>query len=270
MSKSDIERAVELSKQLEDLLGDSKEETIAKLLAMKVPRNPGGLLDRGQMVELTSAINREDFDGLWKYVQDQRGGDVVEQFQDLVGSFTNDFANSVSQDIERMGEKLTHLGFPDVRTDRENWRVIAKMVGANPNDFMEDIYESALAFVANKEQSTKQADCLSETDPPPPPPPPATDPLVLARAWLDKPKKLGGPTIDQKTFVALIIKGGGFVSHADLSTGGSFDWVDPRKGATNMVKRINGSIHGGELWSIIPEDNSGCRIVLNSDLVARS
>ncbi|MFO0013780.1 MAG: hypothetical protein ACK553_13640 [Planctomycetota bacterium] len=96
------------------------------------------------------------------------------------------------------------------------------------------------------------------------------NPLELAKTWLDKPRKLGGPTTPQKTFVGVLIGRDGWESHADLSVKGEFDWEDPRKGATNMTKRINESIDGKELWSIIPEDNSGCRIVLNSDLENRS
>lgn len=95
-----------------------------------------------------------------------------------------------------------------------------------------------------------------------------TTPLEFAKTWLDKPRTLGGPTELQKSFVSQLI--GGWMSHADLSVKGSFYWEDPRKGATNMAKRINERIDGKELWSIIPEDNSGCRIVLNSDLGKRS
>jgi hypothetical protein len=61
------------------------------------------------------------------------------------------------------------------------------------------------------------------------------------------------------------------MSHADLSVSGGFDWEDSRKGATNMAKRINQTLtNRGELWSIIPEDNSRCLIVLNSELETRS
>jgi hypothetical protein len=89
--------------------------------------------------------------------------------------------------------------------------------------------------------------------------------------WSTEPKNLGGPTKDQATFVDLLIKNGGLMSHADLSVSGGFDWEDPRKGATNMAKRINKTLtERGELWSIIPEDNSRCLIVLNSKLETRS
>jgi hypothetical protein len=99
-------------------------------------------------------------------------------------------------------------------------------------------------------------------------PPSAID---LALCWSTKPRNLGGPTKDQATFVDLLIKNGGLMSHADLSVSGRFDWADSRKGATNMVKRINQTLtERGELWSIIPEDNSRCLIVLNSELETRS
>jgi hypothetical protein len=99
-------------------------------------------------------------------------------------------------------------------------------------------------------------------------PPSAID---LALCWSTKPRNLGGPTKDQATFVDLLIKNGGLVSHADLSVSGGFDWEDPRKGATNMAKRINIKLaRHAELWSIIPEDNSRCLIALNSELETRS
>jgi hypothetical protein len=100
-------------------------------------------------------------------------------------------------------------------------------------------------------------------------PPPSA--IGLATCWCDKPRNLGGPTNSQATFVDLLIKNGGGMSHADLSVSGGFDWEDSRKGATNMAKRINQTLtNRGELWSIIPEDNSRCLIVLNSELETRS
>jgi hypothetical protein len=99
---------------------------------------------------------------------------------------------------------------------------------------------------------------------------PIQDPLELAKIWMDKPRALGGPTNPQRIIIELLTTHNGFMRHADLSIAGSFNWEDARKGATNMVKRINEAIKGKELWSIIPEDNSGCLIVLNSDREKRS
>jgi len=122
--------------------------------------------------------------------------------------------------------------------------------------------------------------------PPPTTPPPTTTPLpttpptpteppisaiALAKLWLDKPRTLGGPTNDQKTFITKLTESDGMRTHADLSCLGEFDWRDHRKGATNMAKRINKRLSEyAEAWSVIPEDNSRCLIVLNSELGPRS
>lgn len=86
------------------------------------------------------------------------------------------------------------------------------------------------------------------------------DCLTLAKNWTMKSRRFGGPTKDQKTLIELILAAGGWISHADLC-GGAFDWEDPRKSAVGMAGRINKTIKKTEQWEIIPEDNSGCRIV---------
>jgi len=67
---------------------------------------------------------------------------------------------AVEHDIERMGSKLTDAGFPDPRGDYGAWRIIAKMVGCDPDGFMEDIFDSAMAYHASKQQ----ADCIDDGD----------------------------------------------------------------------------------------------------------
>ena len=121
-----------------------------------------------------------------------------------------------------------------------------------------------LELTANLEPRTK-------TESTPQPNRQADTVVKLARVWLDKPKATGGPTERQRLFVEKLIASGGRMSHADLSLVGDFDWEDPRKGATNMANRINTRLSNfGEPWSIIPEDNSQCLLILNSDLKARS
>lgn len=100
---------------------------------------------------------------------------------------------------------------------------------------------------------------------------PSQSALKLAELWLDEPWALGGPTTNQQRFVENLITSGGSKSHKDLKMVGGFNWDDPRKGATNMAKRINERLSKrGELWSIVPEDRGRCLLVLNSDLEARS
>ena len=56
-----------------------------------------------------------------------------------------------------------------------------------------------------------------------------------------------------------------------LRVHGEFGWEDPRKGATNMAKRINKKLsENAEAWCVIPEDNERCLFVLNSELGRRS
>ena len=91
--------------------------------------------------------------------------------------------------------------------------------------------------------------------------------LNLARAWIEKPRKQGGPTDPQKRFIEAIVNAGGSVSHTDIETAGGFDWDDNRKGASSMAKRINETLlEHKERWRLIPEDNGKCLIVLNSEL----
>ena len=64
----------------------------------------------------------------------------------------------IADDIERMGAKLIELGFPDPRKDFSNWRIIALMVGADPDGMMDDIFEHAVAYHAKRERDAKQVE----------------------------------------------------------------------------------------------------------------
>jgi hypothetical protein len=61
----------------------------------------------------------------------------------------------ISDDIERMGSRLFEAGFPDPRKDHGAWRIIAKMVGCDPDGSMEDIFDSAMAYHASKQQADR-------------------------------------------------------------------------------------------------------------------
>lgn len=60
----------------------------------------------------------------------------------------------IAGDIERMGAKLVELDFPDPRKDHSNWRIIALMVGADPDGMMDDIFEHAIAYQAKRTMLT--------------------------------------------------------------------------------------------------------------------
>lgn len=68
--------------------------------------------------------------------------------------------SGVEHDIERMGSKLSGAGFPDPRKDPDAWRIIAKMVGCDPGGSMEDVFDSAMAYHASKQQ----AKCIDDGD----------------------------------------------------------------------------------------------------------
>lgn len=85
--------------------------------------------------------------------------------------------------------------------------------------------------------------------------------IESAIQWLKKSRKNGGPTTSQKTLVSLLINSDGWMSHADLSTSGGFNWENARLGARLMVERIGKKIDL-EIWTIDPEENSGCLIRL--------
>ena len=68
--------------------------------------------------------------------------------------------SAVEHDIDRMGSKLADAGFPDPRKDNGAWRIIAKMVGCDPDGLMEDIFDSAMAYHASKQQ----AKCIDDGD----------------------------------------------------------------------------------------------------------
>lgn len=61
----------------------------------------------------------------------------------------------IGDDIERMGSRLFDAGFPDPRGDHGAWRIIAKMVGCDPDGSMEDIFDSAMAYHASKQQADR-------------------------------------------------------------------------------------------------------------------
>jgi len=106
------------------------------------PIQQAGLIDA--MVDKDSPITSDERDAI----------------RNLWGGFFDLVKPAVEHDIERMGSKLTDAGFPDPRGDYGAWRIIAKMVGCDPDGYMEDIFDSAMAFHASKQQ----ADCIDDGD----------------------------------------------------------------------------------------------------------
>lgn len=126
----------------------SSPEALAAFQSIK-PVLPNALIDRAASVELTQAMNEDAMLALTKALE------TVDP--NMLTGFMQSMEEQVMQDVERMGAKLVELGFPDPRQDHDNWRIIAKMVGANPDGFMEDTFESAIAFHSLRELEKSQA-----------------------------------------------------------------------------------------------------------------
>jgi hypothetical protein len=75
--------------------------------------------------------------------------------RDAFNPIADSLIKVIGDDIERMGSRLFDVGFPDPRGDHGAWRIIAKMVGCNPDGFMEDIFDSAMAYHASKQQGLR-------------------------------------------------------------------------------------------------------------------
>jgi hypothetical protein len=93
-------------------------------------------------------------------------GDERDAIRTMTRGWLDLLKPAVEHDIERMGSKLTDAGFPDPRGDYGAWRIIAKMVGCDPDGYMEDIFDSAMAFHASKQQADRidDGDGLFESD----------------------------------------------------------------------------------------------------------
>ncbi len=86
--------------------------------------------------------------------------DERDALRTMTGAWLDLLKPAIEHDIERMGSKLADAGFPDPRKDHGAWRIIAKMVGCDPDGFMEDVFDSAMAYHASKQQ----AKCIDDGD----------------------------------------------------------------------------------------------------------
>lgn len=221
-------------------------------------------LDRIRELRRTPTVSELVFRTL---AREQREGAYIDQATRIIERGTGLFLR-LCQWPHTIGVERTEVGYFDlVDQSRRIWFDF----GYDPADF-KDLYHrlawelSVIELDRKPTYKSEQSKPVEVSDSQCPP-----SAIGLASCWCDKPRKLGGPTVDQAKFVGLLIDNAGSMSHADLSVSGRFDWEDSRKGATNMSKRINQKLaEHGELWSIIPEDNSRCLIVLNSESETRS
>lgn len=107
-------------------------------------------VSRFDRVELTYLANEQAMHAMT---------DVLKADPQVWSDLTSLWANlggQIADDIERMGAKLIEIGFPDPRKDHSNWRIIAIMVGADPDGMMEDIFEHAIAHKAKLSMLTAE------------------------------------------------------------------------------------------------------------------
>lgn len=118
-----------------------------------------GLLESGELAKMPKVQQAGFLDA-----KIDKDSPITSDERDAIRTMTRGWLDllkpAVEHDIERMGSKLADVGFPDPRKDHGAWRIIAKMVGCDPDGFMEDIFDSAMAYHASKQQ----ADCIDDGD----------------------------------------------------------------------------------------------------------
>ena len=133
-------------------LAENDKFTEALLSCKPIPVLPN--INKADRVELTYLANEQAMLEMT---------DALKANPQVWGDATSLWANlceQIADDIERMGAQLIELGFPDPRKDHSNWRIIAIMVGADPDGMMEDIFEHAIAYDTKCQQVAKQVEAL--------------------------------------------------------------------------------------------------------------
>lgn len=131
--------ANELGKLLSTKRGEL-EAFIAKVPV--VPESPSLGIDKFRAQQLTVALS-PNLSALFS-------AEELEKLESSRKAFRDELLSKVEGDLEHMGRELRSMGFPDPRLNHDNWRIVARMVGVDPASFVEDIFESACAFVAAK------------------------------------------------------------------------------------------------------------------------
>ena len=150
---SNDEQGLEQKRQwvkLGEALAENEKFMEALLSVKPIPKLPN--VSRADMVEITYVVNEQAINE----ARDAIKADP-QVFSDLA-TMWGKLGEQVADDIERMGAKLIELGFPDPRKDFSNWRIIALMVGADPDGMMDDIFEHAVAYHAKRERDAKQVE----------------------------------------------------------------------------------------------------------------
>lgn len=131
-----------------EALAENEKFMEALLTVKPIPKLPN--VSRADMVEITYVANEQAMLAMTDAIK------ADPQLWSDGTSIWGKLGEQIAGDIERMGAKLIELGFPDPRTDFSNWRIIALMVGADPEGMMDDIFEHAVAYHAKRERDAKQ------------------------------------------------------------------------------------------------------------------
>jgi hypothetical protein len=134
-----------------DALSKLMEE--ASDLAVRIPEVPGLGIGKTESLKLSILATMARLDASKPLDADKEA-----ELRSSLGMPIQSLLGAITGDIDRMADELVERGFPDprLRDDGEGWRIIARMVACDPDAFIEDIYETAIA----KHLSTTEHDGL--------------------------------------------------------------------------------------------------------------
>jgi hypothetical protein len=132
--------AAALPEPARDALSKLMEQ--ASDLAVRIPEVPGLGIGKTESLKLTILATMARLDAIKPLDADKEA-----ELRSSLGMPIQSLLGTITEDIDRMADDLVQRGFPDprLRNDGEGWRIIARMVACDPDAFIEDIYETAIA-----------------------------------------------------------------------------------------------------------------------------
>jgi hypothetical protein len=139
MNDDDLRNAIEAGEALKNVPGFS--DLLAILATNGEVIKPGAFFDRDTATKLNALL-------LAKKTEEHIAADDQAKISDAMQGFLSHMIPEITDDIERMSSMLIAEGLPDPR--EVGWPVLALMVGCDRDAFMEDIYESAIAWISRR------------------------------------------------------------------------------------------------------------------------
>jgi len=139
---------IKAGNQLSELLEKSPE--LLEALKQIKPVLPNKLLSPELAMVASLELNKTALENFLK----------MEGLDSIMRPLFGDMMAKIAEDNEFMGSRLVGLGYPDIRLDHENWRIIARMVDCDPDGFTDEIYEKALAKAATSKQEETYIEIL--------------------------------------------------------------------------------------------------------------